>query len=426
MNVLLVGTGAREHALAWKLRQSPRLSELFVAPGNAGTAAIAHNLPVGVKDFAGLLDAVRTHRVDLVIVGPEEPLAAGLVDFLAEHDVPAYGPTRAAAAIESSKAFAKDLMARAGIPTAPARVFDDVRAALACLDEMEAAGGPPPVIKADGLAAGKGVTVTDTYDAARAAVRAALEEGVFGEAGSRVLIEERMTGREVSAHAFSDGAAVVPMVYSCDYKRVGDGDTGPNTGGMGIYSPPGFVDETLAQTIQATIVEPAVRAMAAAGRPYRGTLYPGLMLTPDGPRVVEFNCRFGDPETQALMPRLRSDLLEVCAAVTAGRLNEVEVCWSGDAVVGVVLASGGYPGPYRTGCPITGLDRVDPDVHVFHAGTALTDDGTVVTAGGRVLTVAAAGPTIAAARERVYDNVRRIHFEGCHYRTDIGLREIAE
>ena len=424
MNVLLVGSGAREHALAWKLRQSRRLTGLFVAPGNAGTAAPACNLPVAAMDFAGLLAAVQVHRVDLVMVGPEEPLANGLADFLAERGIAVYGPTRAAAAIESSKAFAKELMARAGIPTGTARSFADAAAALAYLDELERTHHPVPVVKADGLAAGKGVTVPETFAEARGAVRAALLEDAFGPAGRRVLLEECLTGREVSAHAFSDGATVVPMVYSCDYKRIGDGDAGPNTGGMGVYSPPGCVDDALAAQIQRTIVEPAVQAMTTAGRPYRGTLYPGLMITAAGPRVVEFNCRFGDPEAQVLMPRLAADLLEICDAVVRGRLAEAEVRWTDGAAVGVVLASGGYPGSYQTSYPISGLDTIDPDVHVFHAGTRLRDDGAVVTAGGRVLTVVATGPTLAAARERVYDNVRRIHFEGCHYRRDIALREV--
>ncbi len=425
MNVLVIGSGAREHALAWKLRQSPRLTDLFIAPGNAGTASVGTNLPIAATDFPAIADAARRHRVDLVIVGPEEPLARGIVDFLTEQGIAAYGPTRAAAEIEASKAFAKEVMARAGIPTAPARVFADAQAALAYLDELEAAGAVPPVIKADGLAAGKGVTVAATFAEARAAVRAALVEGVFGAAGRRVLLEQRLTGREVSAHAFSDGKTVVPMAYSCDYKRVYDGDQGPNTGGMGAYSPPGFVTGELEAEIRRTIIEPAVRAIAEMGRPYRGTLYPGLMITAAGPRVVEFNCRFGDPETQVLMPRLASDLLAICEACVRGTLSDGLVAWSERAAVGVVLASGGYPGHYETGVPIHGLETVDPDVQVFHAGTRRLEDGTVVTAGGRVLTVVATGTTLAEARARAYDNVRRIRFAGCHARTDIALRELA-
>jgi phosphoribosylamine--glycine ligase len=424
MNVLIVGGGSREHALAWKLRQSARLTDLFAAPGNAGTAAVARNLPIGVMDFESIAGAVRQHRVDLVVVGPEDPLAGGLADFLHERGIAAYGPSRAAAEIESSKSFAKDLMASAGIPTAAHRVFDDVEAASRYLDELEATGGAAPVVKADGLAAGKGVTVAASFDEARAAVCAALVDRTFGAAGSRVVIEERLVGREVSAHAFCDGMTAVPMVYACDYKRVRDGDAGPNTGGMGAYSPPGFVDEALAARIRDTVIEPSVRAMAAAGRPYRGTLYPGLMITDAGPKVVEFNCRFGDPETQVLMPRLDSDLLPVLDAAVRGGLSEIEVTWSSQAAVGVVLASGGYPGPYQTGLPVRGLDRVDSDVLIFHAGTRPEGDGRVVTAGGRVLTVVATAPTLTEARERVYDNARRIEFEGRHYRADIALREL--
>lgn len=425
MNVLVIGSGAREHALAWKLRQSPRLTDLFITPGNAGTATVGTNLPIAATDFPAIAEAARQHRVDLVVVGPEEPLARGIVDFLMERGIAAYGPSRAAAAIEASKAFAKEVMTRAGIPTAPARVFTDIQPALAYLDELEAAGAEPPVVKADGLAAGKGVTVASTFAEARTAVRAALVEGVFGAAGQRVLLEQRLVGCEVSAHAFSDGRTVVPMAYSCDYKRVFDGDQGPNTGGMGAYSPPGFLNAALEAEIRRTIIEPAVRAMAELGRPYRGTLYPGLMITADGPHVVEFNCRFGDPETQVLMPRLASDLLTICEACVRGTLSEELVTWSERAAVGVVLASGGYPGPYQTGVPIVGLEAVDPDVQVFHAGTRRLDDGTVVTAGGRVLTVVATGATLAEARARAYENARRIRFAGCHLRTDIALRELA-
>ena len=420
MNVLVVGSGAREHALAWKLRQSPRLTDLFVAPGNAGTQGLAVNLPVPAMDFDGLYRAVQEHRISLVVVGPEDPLAAGLVDFLTERGVPAYGPSAAAAQIEASKAFAKQIMAQGHVPTAAAAVFTTATEALAYLDQEEDRGRTPPVVKANGLAAGKGVTVAADYDEARTAVRTALEAQAFGAAGATLLLEERMSGREVSAHAFCDGATAVPMVYSRDYKRVFDGDQGPNTGGMGVVSPPPYMTDALAETALRTVIEPTLRALAVAGAPYRGTLYPGLMLTNAGPKVVEFNCRFGDPETQALMPRLESDLLEVCLAVVEGRLKDVEVRWSERPAVGVVLASGGYPGAYATGLPITGLDDIDADVQVFHAGTRRRDDGVLITAGGRVLTVVATGATPAQARDRVYANAARIHFDGCHYRHDIG------
>lgn len=423
MNVLIVGGGAREHALAWKLRQSARLTDLFVAPGNAGTAAVAHNLPIGVMEFENIAAACATHDIELVVVGPEDPLAAGLVDFLAERGIRAYGPNAAAARIEASKSFAKQVMARAGIATAEARVFDDQRAALAFVDEWTDRTGVPPVVKADGLAAGKGVTVASSIEDAQTAVREAMTSGAFGAAGLRVLLEERLTGRETSAHAFCDGVTAVPMVFACDYKRVFDGDRGPNTGGMGVYSPPGFVDGTLAREIHDSVTRPVMRALAEAGAPYAGTLFPGMMITDAGPRVIEFNCRFGDPETQAIMPRLESDLLEILLAATEGRLHEVDVHWNDQPVVGVVMASGGYPGPYQTGVPIEGLDELPDDVLVFHAGTRLAD-GATVTSGGRVLTVVAQGATLAEARERVYDAVPRIRFAGAHYRTDIAAREL--
>jgi phosphoribosylamine---glycine ligase len=423
VNVLVIGSGAREHALAWKLRQSARLTDLFVAPGNPGTEAIAHNLSVEPMDFDGIGRACVEHGIDLVVVGPEDPLAGGLVDFLTERGIAAYGPTGAAARIEASKAFAKELMRRAGIPTAESRVFESASEAVAFAESWTDRTGVPPVVKADGLAAGKGVTVAGDLEEARAAIEAALTGGAFGAAGSRLVLEERMSGPETSAHAFTDGTTAVPMVYACDYKRVFDGDEGPNTGGMGVYSPPGFVDGALEEQVRRTIIEPTVRALAEAGAPYRGTLYPGLMITDAGPRVVEYNCRFGDPETQALMLRLESDLLEIMLAVVEGRLAEAEVRWTGDAVVGVVVASGGYPGRYDTGFPIEGLETLDGDVEVFHAGTRIAD-GRIVTAGGRVLTVVARGATLAEARERVYDNVARLRFPGMHYRRDIALREL--
>jgi len=422
VNVLVVGGGGREHALAWKLSQSARLGSLFVAPGNAGTAALARNLPIGVMDFEGVATACRQHGIDLVVVGPEDPLAGGLVDFLGERGIAAYGPTKAAAQIEASKSFAKDLMRRAGIPTAEARTFEDAETALAYAEMWTDRTGTPPVVKADGLAAGKGVTVPADLGAARTAIRLALDEAAFGGAGSRIVLEEKMTGPETSAHAFCDGVTALPMLYACDYKRIDDGDRGPNTGGMGVYSPPGFIDDRLAQMIEERVIQPCVRAMAALGRPYSGTLYPGLMITETGPRVIEFNCRFGDPETQALMLRLDSDLLEIMLAVTAGTLRDCDVRWSEQPAVGVVVACGGYPGPYETGHPIAGLADIDDDVHVFHAGTRLAD-GVPVTAGGRVLTVTARGHTLAEARARVYDNVARLHFPGMHFRRDIALRE---
>ena len=421
MNVLIAGSGAREHCLVWKLRQSPRLDRLFVAPGNAGTAAIAENLPVKASDLEGIARAAKEQRVDLVIIGPEDPLAAGLVDRLAVEGIAAFGPSRAAAEIESSKVFAKELMARHNIPTAPFAVFERLADARAYLSGGHGHG--PCVVKADGLAAGKGALVTDSTEEALAALESLMVRRELGEAGARVVIEERLSGREVTAHAFTDGRAVVHMPFSCDHKPVFDGDRGPNTGGMGVYSPPGWLDEDTAERIRREATEATVQAMMEEGRPYRGLLYPGIMVTADGPQVLEFNCRFGDPETQALLPRMKSDLLEVLWAVAENRLHEVEVEWSDDACVGVVLASGGYPGQYETGFPIEGLDDLDADVLIFHAGTRRGDDGRLVTAGGRILTVAATGRTMAEAREKAYRNVERIRFQGVHYRRDIGASQ---
>lgn len=416
MKVLLVGSGAREHALAWKLSQSPRLSELLIAPGNAGTAALGTNLDVRLSDVDGMVEAAKQHRAELVVVGPEEPLSRGLVDRLVVEGIPAFGPTQSAARIESSKAFSQELADRHGIPSAIGHVFTsrvDAR------NFAEGHGGPL-VIKADGLAAGKGVTVCDNTDEALTAIdRMMGEEAVFGASGKTVVIQERMSGREVSAHAFTDGVSVAPMPFSCDYKRVGDGDEGPNTGGMGAYSPPMWLDEAFEPFIHERITEAAIAAMAAEGAPYRGVIYPGVMVTPDGPRMFETNCRMGDPETQVLIPRLKSDLLEICLAVANNRLSDAEIEWSTDAAVGVVMASGGYPEGYDTGYPIAGLNALEDDVLVFHAGTTFNDDGDVVTNGGRVLTVVAMAPSLSEARAKVYRNVQRIHFTKGFYRRDI-------
>jgi phosphoribosylamine--glycine ligase len=416
MNVLIVGSGSREHAFAWKIRQSSKLTDLFVAPGNGGTASITRNLDIDAVDSEGIARAAVEHRIDLVIVGPEAPLAAGLVDRLASQGVAAFGPTRDAARIESSKAFAKDLMRDHGIPTARAEAFTSHAAARNYVEDHPG----PLVVKADGLAAGKGVFVCDSPEEALQAIDLMLGEGVaFGPSGRTILIEERLSGREVSAHAFTDGVTVAPMPFACDYKRIYDADEGPNTGGMGAYSPPLWLDEMLEPMIHETITEAAIEAMRAQSSPYRGILYPGLMITSDGPRVLEFNARMGDPEAQVLLPRLKSDLLEICWAVVDNRLSDAEIEWSTDACAAVVIASGGYPNEYETGLPIAGLNSVDPDIMLFHAGTALDDDGTTRTSGGRVLTVAATAPTLLEARAKVYRNVQRIHFSRAHYRKDI-------
>ena len=416
LNVLLLGAGGREHAIAWRLAQSPKLAKLWTAPGNAGTAALGENAPaVAAGDVEAVAALAKETRADLVIVGPEDPLAAGVADRLAVEGVAVFGPSRAAAEIESSKAFAKALMRDAGIATAGARAFDDAESAKRYARGLDR----PPVVKADGLAAGKGVTVCERIEDAEAAIDRAIRDRAFGEAGATVLVEERLSGPETSAHAFTDGVTVRHMPFSCDYKRALDGDAGPNTGGMGVYSPPGWLGAEEASRIEREVTERTVRAMAEAGRPYRGVLYPGMMITAAGPRVLEYNCRFGDPETEVLLPRLRGDLLEICEAVATNRLAEVDVEWSEQATVGVVMASDGYPGAYETGFPISGVEDVDADAQVFMAGARRDDDGALLTAGGRVLCVVAAGATLDEARERVYDNVRRISFRGAQYRTDI-------
>jgi phosphoribosylamine--glycine ligase len=348
-------------------------------------------------------------------VGPEDPLARGLADRLREGGISVFGPSRAAAQIEASKAFSQDLMERHGIPTPASATFDKSQEAR---NNVEA-HPRPIVVKASGLAAGKGAIVCDTTEEALAAIDSMMMDGAFGAAGETVVIQERLTGREVSAHAFTDGEYVAPMPFSCDYKRAYDGDEGPNTGGIGVYSPPGWLDEALERFIHEQITEATIAALAADGTPFAGVLYPGLFITPDGPRVIEYNCRFGDPETQVLIPRLQSDLLEICLAVANRTLADCEIRWSTDAAVGVVMSSGGYPGDYKTGYVIAGLDSLDDDVLVFHAGTRLDDEGRAVTNGGRVLTVVALAPSLTEARAKVYRNVQRIHFTNAHYRRDI-------
>jgi phosphoribosylamine--glycine ligase len=419
VDILLLGSGGREHALAWKLRQSPKIGDLFIGPGNPGTASVGINVPVNIDDFDSVASVARDRHAGLVVVGPEGPLCAGLADYLRALDIPVFGPSKAAAQLESSKGFAKQLMTETRIPTAAAKIFTDYESAAAYVQ----AAPSPPVVKADGLAAGKGVTVPGDAQHALEALRASMLDRAFGESGAIVVLEERLYGREVSAHVFTDGARILPMPYACDHKAVGDGNRGPNTGGMGAYTPPRFVDARLDETIMRSIVEPAVHGMRERGTPYQGTLYPGLMVTDVGPRVVEFNCRFGDPETQALMPRLESDLFEPLYGCALGDLSGVSLRWKEDACVAVVLAADGYPGAIRTGDAIRGLEQIDPDVIVFQAGTARADSGELVTVGGRVATVVATGRTMEHARARVYDNVERIGFAGMHFRRDVGLQE---
>ncbi len=414
--VLLAGMGAREHAIAWKLRQSPDVDEIYVAPGNAGTAQVATNVSVSPRDIDGLVNAARDLNIDFYLATMDDPQPLGLVDRLRARGLPCYGPTAAAAAIEASKAWAKQFMADRGIATAPFRVFRDHAEAAAYVGD---GAERPLVVKASGLAAGKGALVCDDREGALAALHAIMVRREFGEAGDEVVVEERLRGWETSAHAICDGHTAVLTPSATDYKRALDGDHGLNTGGMGAVSPGLLMTPALTAAIEREVVAPTIAGMAAAGRPYTGTLYPGLMITqPEEVRVLEFNARFGDPEAQVLMARLDSDLFALCRAAAEGRLADAAVAWSDEHAVGVVLASGGYPGPYATGHRIEGLDDVDPDARVFHAGTKEADGG-VVTNGGRVLTVVARAPTLIQARERAYDNARRIYFKGVFMRNDI-------
>ena len=416
MRVLVVGAGGREHALAWRLARDPAVQKLFAAPGNAGIARDAECVRVAPQDAAGMLAFVERERIDLTVVGPEGPLVAGLADRLAERGHPVFGPSSEAARLEGSKAWAKDLCGRYGIPAAGGLRADSMSEALVALDAF----GPPYVVKADGLAAGKGVVITEERDEAVRALERALVEGEFDDAGSTVLVEEHLTGREVSAFALADGTTALPLAFAQDFKRLGDDDAGPNTGGMGAYSPVPFVDDATAERIRTDVVERTIRAMADEGVPYRGVLYAGLMLTDAGPRVLEFNCRFGDPETQALMPRLASQPAPLFLACARGELRSRAVDLRPGACVTVVLASGGYPGAYETGFEIEGLEAAErvEGATVFHSGTA-ERQGRVVTAGGRVLSVSATGSSIAEARERAYDASGRVSFGGMRYRADI-------
>ena len=422
MKVLLVGGGGREHALAWKLAQSPRLTRLYAAPGNPGIAAHADCVPVRDTDLDGLVALARRERVELAVIGPEIPLSLGLRDRLSDAGVPVFGPTQSAARIESSKAFAKDLMARYGIPTARFRVFHEADPARRFCREL----GAPLVVKADGLAAGKGAMVCATLAEADAAIRLCLDDDAFGAAGRTVVVEEFMTGEEASFFVITDGVSALPLPAAQDHKAIFDDDRGPNTGGMGAYTPAPVMDEAMTGRVMEEIVTPTLAAMAKEGAPYAGVLFVGLMIGPDGPRVVEFNCRFGDPECQAILPRLDEDILPVFEAVASGRGLPASLRWRREASVCVVLASPGYPGTPRAGLPIEGVEAAAalPGVNVFHAGTARRD-GALLTAGGRVLGVQTLGGDIRAAIERAYDAVARIRFEGMQFRHDIGRRALA-
>ena len=417
MKVLIIGSGAREHAIAWRVDQSPKLTKLWVAAGNAGTAAIAENLEIRSGDIDGLVAAAQKTQADLVIVGPEAPLAAGLADKLDALGIPVFGPSEAAARIEASKSFALELMRRANVPCPDfASVWDQAGAESYIKDHPG-----PLVVKADGLAAGKGVLLCQDSNEALSAVKLCMSDKAFGEAGDTVVLEEYLSGPEVSVFAFCDGKDMSPLVAACDYKRLEDGNQGPNTGGMGSYNQPDFWNDALAAKIEKSIMRPVIDKMAEEGHPYKGVLYAGLMMTQEGPKVLEFNCRLGDPETQVVMPMLESDPLDLMLACARGNLQPETVKWNNKNFVGVAMVSGGYPDEYRTGYGISGLDHDGPeDTLVFHAGTKLGPSGETLTAGGRVLTVVGGGETMEEARRRAYSRVEQISFTDARWRRDIG------
>ncbi len=421
MKVLVVGSGGREDALVWKLASSPRVKKIYCAPGNGGIAGRAECVPVGAADVAGLKGFAEEKKIDLTVVGPEAPLVAGIVDEFTRAGLKIFGPAKELARLEGSKVFAKETMAKLKIPTAGFEVFDSAPAAYRFIDGRRTA----LVIKADGLAAGKGVVVAADAAEARSAVRMMMEEKRFGPAGERIVIEECLRGEEASILVVTDGKTVVPLASSQDHKRIGDHDTGPNTGGMGAYSPAPVIDDRTERRVLEEIIRPLVGALAAAGGFYRGVLYAGIMVTDEGPKVLEFNVRFGDPETQAIIPRLKSDLFEVMERTAGGNLAGTALSWEEGSCVCVVLASGGYPGKYRTGFPVTGLENAGrmPGVTVFHAGTEKRGER-ILTAGGRVLGVTAVGGDVGGAISRAYEAIDQIHFKGMCFRRDIGSRAL--
>ena len=427
MRVLVVGSGGREHALAWRLRRSDAVTELLAAPGNSGTAGLGTNLPIADTDVDGIVAAAANHAIDLVVIGPETPLALGLADRLAAAEIPAFGPSRAAARLESSKSFARSVLDAASVPGPNYRVFQTVSGALSYVDYHDR----PVVVKADGLAAGKGVAMCSTREDAKIAIRACMEDRIFGTSGETVVIEDWLHGIEVSVFGFTDGENLSELVAATDYKRVGEGDVGPNTGGMGSFGPPDFWNAEFAHEIRQRFMLPVIRELEERGCPYRGALYCGLMLTREGPRVLEFNCRFGDPETQVIMPRLLSDPVAAMLACANGNLDDAApVEWSERPAVAVVMVSGGYPGQYQTGYTINGLDddAGDQDSLVFHAGAqpAEDDSGGVVTAGGRVLAAVGLGDRVAEARDRAYRRAQSISFIDAYYRRDIAATPAVE
>ena len=423
MKILIVGGGGREHALAWKVKQSPKVRKVFVAPGNAGTALEAgvENIAIAATDILGLLAFAKQAQVDLTIVGPEVPLTMGIVDSFMQAGLPCFGPNAQAAQLEGSKSYCKDFMVRYAIPTAQYQSFTDQKLAIAYIK----AQGVPIVVKADGLAAGKGVVVAQTEQEAIAAVEDMLSGNAFGVAGSRVVIEEFLQGEEASFIVIADGKQALAMATSQDHKARDNGDQGPNTGGMGAYSPAPVVTPEIHQRVMQEVIEPTLAGMVADGNPYKGFLYAGLMIAPDGAvKVLEYNCRFGDPETQPIMLRLKSDLVDLCEAALAGKLDQISSEWDDRAALGVVMAAGGYPDAYQQGAEITGIPvQESDDTKVFHAGTQTQGDA-IVTAGGRVLCVCALGDTIHEAQTKAYELVKSIHWDNAYYRTDIGFKAI--
>jgi phosphoribosylamine---glycine ligase len=421
VKIFVIGSGGREHALTWKLKQSSPVDRIFCAPGNAGTAEIAENVPIAANDLPALLRFAKENDVDLTVVGPDDPLAVGIVDLFQEENLRIFGPTKSAARLESSKIFAKELMRRQHIPTALAGTFDRSEEALRFAKRLPF----PIVIKADGLALGKGVIIAQDEKEAAAAIDAMMNQGQFGEAGRRIVIEEFLRGWECSLHALVDGANYQMLATARDHKRACDGDTGPNTGGMGACSPANGWNAEMQAQFDCAVMRPLLAGLSGEGVKFCGLLFPGLIITEKRANVLEFNCRFGDPETQVILVRLKSDLFELLQMTIDGKLDRAQIEWDTRAAVTVVMASGGYPGKYETGKPIDGLKACEDlaDVHIFHAGTR-AENGKVVTAGGRVLAVTALGATQAQARERAYEAVSRIHFEGCHYRRDIALDEV--
>ena len=418
MKILVIGSGGREHALAWKLKQSPSVEQIFCAPGNAGTAHVAENVAIGASDLAALVRFAKQNAIDLTVVGPDAPLALGVVDLFVAQGLRIFGPSKTAAKVESSKIFAKELMRRKGIPTAEAQTFTDSNEALAYCEELQF----PIVIKADGLALGKGVIIAPDLAAAASTIDAMMIQRRFGEAGRRIVIEEFLRGTECSLHALVDGTHYCLLATARDYKRAFDGDKGPNTGGMGAFSPANNWNSALQAQLDRKIMDPLMAGLRDEGITFRGLLFPGLMVDGTSARVLEFNCRFGDPETQAILPRMKSDLLPLLDAAIDGQLANCDIEWDERPAVTVVLASAGYPDKPETGKWISGLDEAAKfaDVQIFHAGTRSVNNE-VVTAGGRVLAVTALGPSLEAARTRAYEAASRIHFEGCQYRRDIAL-----